>query len=399
MTLEEIYEEMGGTAKQLHAAAVRRGLQVSMKQVRDFVARQAETQTFKPGPTSQGKELTRQKDSDLQADIIDLKTQKSGPFSAILIVINPWNRKVALEPLRTKTPTEVTEAFKKTLTRLPKPDAVSTDQDNSFKTAFNLYLENEGIVHKYKDPRQLNSIAVLDAATKTIKVELFKKMTRQNKTKWDGMLKQLETAYNDTIHGSLNATPNDLDGDDKEAKVLQFQREKTAAANIQHNNDMIAAKTQKIEAAGAYREMAPRAQWQRAYKPRWSNEIKGVREIKAGQVVAEDGKVSSVSTVQPVPQDTVRRDAPDLRGRGLRDETNRKNLRRFALDLYDALFGEISLTSAARLMPDDFAQTKPSTLLFSNFLALFPNLFKVSGSGPSQKVRAIRKRKTSKQRA
>ena len=237
------------------------------------------------------------------------------------------------------------------------------------------------------------------AATKTIKVELFKKMTRQNKTKWDGMLKQLETAYNDTIHGSLNATPNDLDGDDKEAKVLQFQREKTAAANIQHNNDMIAAKTQKIEAAGAYREMAPRNQWQRAYKPRWSNEIKGVKEVKAGQVVAEDGKVSSVSTVQPVPQDTVRRDAPDLRGRGLRDETNRKNLRRFALDLYDALFGEISLTSAARLMPDDFAQTKPSTLLFSNFLALYPNLFQVSGSGTSQKVRAIRKRKTSKQRA
>ena len=194
MSLEQIYEDQGPmTAKQLHAAAVRQGLQVSMKQVRDFVLRQAEQQTFKPGPQSKGKEGTREKDSDLQADIIDMKTQKSGPFSAILIVVNPWNRKVALEPLKTKTPQEVTEAFKKTLTRLPKPDAVSTDQGNEFKTVFNAYLETERITHKYKDPRNLNTLAVLDAATKTIKTRMFQRMTRQNKTKWDGMLKQIET--------------------------------------------------------------------------------------------------------------------------------------------------------------------------------------------------------------
>ena len=121
MTIEEIYEDQGPmTSRQLLAAALRRGLQVSKKQVDDFVKRQAEQQTFKPGPQSKGKESTREKDSDLQVDLIDMKTQKSGPFSAILIVINPWNRKVALESLRTKTPTEVTEAFKKNTDATPQ---------------------------------------------------------------------------------------------------------------------------------------------------------------------------------------------------------------------------------------------------------------------------------------
>ena len=131
--LTRIYERLGAPgARALHTAALRENLAVSKKETTAFVAKQAEQQTFKAPPTSKGQTATREKDSDMQADIIDMKTQKSGPFSAILIAIIPWSRKLALEPLQTKTAQAVTVAFRKVLQRMDKPDAISTDMDNAF---------------------------------------------------------------------------------------------------------------------------------------------------------------------------------------------------------------------------------------------------------------------------
>ena len=139
--LTRIYERLGApTARQLHAAAVRENLEVNKKQTADFVARQAEQQTFKAPPTSQGQTGAREKNSDAQADIIDMKTQKSGNFTAILIVINVWSKRVALEPLMRKTPQAVTAAFRKILQRMDKTAACSTDMANEFKAEFNAFF-------------------------------------------------------------------------------------------------------------------------------------------------------------------------------------------------------------------------------------------------------------------
>ncbi len=61
---------------------------------------------------------------------------------------------------------------------MDKPQVVSTDQDAAFAGPFNLMLEQQGIVHRYKDPRNINSLAVLDRAIQTVKATLFKKPTR-----------------------------------------------------------------------------------------------------------------------------------------------------------------------------------------------------------------------------
>jgi len=59
---------------------------------------------------------------------------------------------------------------------------------------------------------------------------------------------------------------------------------------------------------------------------------------------------------------------------------------------------ELAATAAARLMPESFSQTKPSSMLFTTFIRLFPRLFKLSGEGPAMKVsRAARRRIRGKQ--
>ena len=118
MSLEQIYEEMGPmTARQLHIAVLQAGGSASMKQVRDFIARKPEQQTFKQGNVSKGKEATREPDSTLIVDLIDMYARKSNGFTAILITINPWSRKISLQPLTNKKAATVTEAFKRALAK------------------------------------------------------------------------------------------------------------------------------------------------------------------------------------------------------------------------------------------------------------------------------------------
>jgi len=208
-----IYERLGApTARQLYAAAVRENLEVSRQQTAAFVERQAEQQTFKAPPTSQGQTVAREKKSDMQADIIDMKTQKSRNFTAILLVINVWSREVVLEPLQRKTPQAVTGAFRKILQRMDKPAALSTDMGNEFRTEFNTFLEQQTIVHKYKNPKQLNSLAVLDRATQSIKKQMFQRMSRKNRTQWHLILKAIEDGYNETVINTLGGAPDDLEG-------------------------------------------------------------------------------------------------------------------------------------------------------------------------------------------
>jgi hypothetical protein len=111
-------------------------------------------------------------------------------------------------------------------------------------------------------------------------------------------------------------------------------------------------------------------------------------------VTSTEGKTVPVTTVKPVPADTAEAaPVPDFRGNALRQERLRTDLRPFALELTDSLGNEtIALTAASRLMGDDFRRAKPTTLLFSQFLALFPRLFVVEGVGPAKTVRKIRRR-------
>ena len=200
--MEAVYERLGApTAKQLYVAAIRQGIEISKKQAQDFVNRQADKQLFAKGPTSDSQTVARSENSEWQADLIDLK-QVGGQLKVILIAINVFNRKIAMEGLPNKTPAKVQEGFRRILTRMPKPQVLSSDQGNGFSGVFNQMLEEKQIAHRYKDPRNVNSLAVLDRAIQTVKTILFRKMTRRNTTKWDSFIKEVQDGYNESVHGA-----------------------------------------------------------------------------------------------------------------------------------------------------------------------------------------------------
>ena len=329
-----IYERLGApSARQLKVAALREGLAVSTREVNDFVARQQDAQIFKKPPSSDSTTATRSEGSDFQIDLIDLK-QFGGNSKVILIVVNPWNRKAALEPLPNKTSAVVTQGFRRVLTRMDKPDVVSSDQGNEFTGPFERMLEEKGIVHRYKHTgaASRNNLAVLDRAIQTIKTQLFRRLTRKNTLKWDSLIGAVESAYNETIHGHLLGAPNDTEGASESAKIERFQLQKQNAEAFVGNNEKAAKKMDAVREAGAFRVAKKPEAFERGFKPNYG-ELRTVREVKAGQVVDTQGKRVPISNVKAVPADTVEAPVPNFRGRGLRDKRLRTDLRSHAMDL------------------------------------------------------------------
>ena len=392
--MEALYNRLGAPgAKQLYVAAVREGLAVNMKQARDFVARQADTQLFSKTPGSDSQTATRGPRSDFQADLVDLK-QFGGNSKVILVVINPFSRKIAMEGLPNKTPAQTQQGFRRILTRMDKPELLSTDQGNEFGGVFNAMLEEKGIAHRYKDPKNVNSLAVLDRAIQTVKITLFKKMTRKNTLKWDSFIAETEAGYNESIHGALQGAPNDTEGTSETAKIARFQLMKDNAEKFESNHEIANTKMNAVREGGQYRVALKQETFQRGFKPRFESAVSTVKDVKAGMVTSTAGKTVPVTAVKVVPVGTADQPVPDFRGDALRKERLRVDLRQFALELHDALGAEtIALTAAARLMGDDFKAAKPSSMLMGQFLALCPQLFVVSGEGPAKTVRRVVRRR------
>ena len=85
--LASLSQKLGGPgSKALWIAALREGIEVSRRQVQDFVAAQSETQIFKQAPGSKGKTAVRDEKDSLQVDLIDLKQLPSGPFNYLSLI-------------------------------------------------------------------------------------------------------------------------------------------------------------------------------------------------------------------------------------------------------------------------------------------------------------------------
>ena len=393
--MEPIYEELGApSSRQLRFAALRRGVQVSAKEAQDFVNSKQEKQIFRQKVQSEGVTASRGPDQAWQIDLIDLK-QFGNSNKVILVAMDPFTRKVALEGLASKRSEVVSEGFRKILQRWPKPAEVTSDNGNEFKQAFATMMNNEGIVHKFK--RSINSLGRLDRGIQSLKKQLFQRLARKGDLKFDTLIPQVERAYNQLYLGPLGMSPNDAAADDKQGRVERFKLMQENAANFEHNHEVTERKMEDLKKQGAFRQALGSTAFDRSFKPNFGPK-REVATVERGQVVDTQGRRVAVNEVTVVPAGGVDAPLPDMRGRGLRDQRIKDNLQSYAKDLWDALGdNELALTAASRLMSEEFARARPSTLLFSDFVRLYPTLFATSGTGQGMRVRRLQRRIRGKQ--
>ena len=386
-SLSEIYEKLGApSGRQLRFAAIREGLEVSAKQADEFVKKQAERQVFAPRPTSDGVTASRGPGEEFQADLIDFKAQATDSSKVVLAVIDPFNRQLRLQALPNKRPQTVADGFRRILQRFPKPASISTDSDAAFKTHFETMLREQNIVHKFR--RGINSLARIDAAISTIKKQLARRLLKAGSRQWDKQVEAVEATYNSSLHGALGTTPDDAAKDDKAGKIIRFTLQAENAEAFAQNTEANRAKETAVKEAGAFRQVVDRQAFMRGDKPTFG-QVKQVANVERGQVTDNTGRTVSIKEVRAVPSSTQDVAIPVDRRRGLRDQKIKADLREFANDLHAALGDrELAVTAASRLMGEAFRKAKPSTLLFTQFLAYYPGLFAVTGEGNKKRVKA-----------
>ena len=406
--LQRIYVAAGrpGVAK-LRDAAKRQGLEVSVKQARDFVQAQSAAQVFAPAPRSAGKVTSPELNARWQADLIDYKTkspEKNDGYRLVLICVDIFSRFLYAEPLKTKEAAEVASAFEQILRRArgntairaktaaAAPKEVSTDAGAEFKGVFSEMLEKKGISQRFK--AQLNSLAVVDAAIRTLKDTMKKEMTATGSESWLKALPLAVKAHNSNSHPAvLGTAPEDV----AKTPVLQYELEKQAGYDEAHNSELHATRVAKLRSAGAFRLLLPRSTWVRSGQPRYSDKVYELDHFIGPDVVAKDGTRRPARDALPVPRGSQEVKVPrELKGgRPVRDEGARAALRPFATALRGFLGpnGSLSLQGAGtklRGVPGFsaamIAQRLTGIGALMRFLELFPE-FKVEGVAPKATVR------------
>ena len=371
--IKAAFERLGGpNARQLRYALLRDGVSISEKEAQEFVNSRQESQVFRQKPQSDGRTAVRDKHDVMQVDLISLNQMPRQSFmnKFVLAAMDPFSRKIWLEPLQTKRSREVTEAFKMVLDRSFKPTEVLSDSGQEFKQEFDRLLASENIVHKFK--RSINSLGRLDRGIMAIKKQLFKRLASRGNLKWTSLIKPVEDAYNNSLIEAIGATPNEVDSDSKEGQVHQFRELQKNAENFTHNQEVTDKKMEKLKKEGAFRESIEKTAFERSFQPKFG-EKKEVAKVERGQVLDKDGKRYAVQEVQAVPKEGADKPMPRYRGRELIDARLRDKLQPFAKELFDALPDSETTTQAAtRLMREEFNTTKPKTMNFATFLRLFP---------------------------
>ena len=153
----------------LWLAARRSGLDVTKKQVTEFVRKRGEKQVFQPVQPAKGKTVAGGADTTFQMDLADLKNspeiRESTTYKFFLVVVNAFDRFTYARNLRTKEPKEVRTALGSILASLPAKKrirVIASDNGNEFLGPVADLLLDRGIAHRRKPLGDVNALGVVD---------------------------------------------------------------------------------------------------------------------------------------------------------------------------------------------------------------------------------------------
>ena len=253
--LEELAQRLGVPGGQkLYLAARKRNIAVTKQQVKDFVRKQGQKQIFRPLPPAAGKTASESEQMRAQMDLIDLTNSPSRGFSFILVVLNVWNRMgfaVSLENKRTKT---VAAGLSTLLedSRL-NPTVISSDSGKEWQGEVETLMRERQIVHRMKDPSDVNALAAVDRFIQTIKKRLAESLASE-KGEWADRVAEVVRQYNESPHETLfQEAPVDL----AESKIASFMNLQENAHKLQHNQTLFESRKKAVESTGAFRRPLP----------------------------------------------------------------------------------------------------------------------------------------------
>ena len=323
--VKRLFEDLNQPSEARLKTALRaKGIPFTNEQVAIIVKGSASRQIFAPRQRFVGKVTSTAPNARWAADMVVLtSTPSKGGQKYILAVQDIWSRKFFTVALVENTPSAVATAFRIILGEAGAiPQQLNTDQGAEFTSgAFPRLLDEKGIEHRLKDPRDSNALATLDRAIQTLRVSLMKTGSTED---WADRLTRVTRGMNNAPHEHLlGEAPNSVPSN----KQLQFHLQKQAAYDLQHNHIIRNQRERRLEESGAYRIQEKPKKFERSFHPRYGDTVHTLAKIEDGQAVPTDGARHNPKFVLPVPRGSSSvRTGPFARGGSAQVEAKKRSL-------------------------------------------------------------------------
>ena len=193
----------------------------------------------------------------------------------------------------------------------------------------------------------------------------------------------------------MGSAPDDYE----KSPALQYELSKQSGLDVKHNNDKFKDRQEKLIQKGAFRIPMDREEWQRIDQPTFSGEVYKVQEGNAfigSDVLDSTGKRHDSKVVLPVDKDSKNVEFAKANEKNARKRSEqRTNLIDYARQVLRSIPGVgVSITRFAQILNSmrGFKDTAdaydvPSQGRFIYFAKLFSNMFEVTGSGDTLRIR------------
>lgn len=208
-----------------------------------------------------------------QADLIDyqnFKTYNNG-FKYILVVLDCFSKFSWAIPIKTKSKSEVANAFNNILVKTHrKPANLQTDMGTEFYND-----EFKKIMFSYKinhySTYSIKKASIVERLIKTLKSKLHKCFSLNGSYKWVGKtLQSVVAAYNNTKHRTTKYKPNEVNQSNQNIVMTNIQKS--------HNTN-IKLKKSKFFVGDFVRISKYKGSFEKGYTPNWSTELFLVKKV------------------------------------------------------------------------------------------------------------------------
>ena len=221
------------------------------------------------------------------ADFRSLAKQNKG-FNYVLVAVDVFSRYLYTYPLKNKTAGDTEIAiryvFDNMITGRP-PKYIHTDKGLEFRNSkVGALLKKHGAKFLTSENSDVKA-SIAERTIRTIKNKIFKYFSQNNTLDWSSILGDVTSAYNNSIHSTIKATPLSVHSDNDVAERVR-QIMKTSRINRQPlgdaQDDTIAENDEANYAASpqykfslgeTVRLSTEKFSFQRGYQSQWTREI------------------------------------------------------------------------------------------------------------------------------
>ena len=253
---------------------------ITYDDVKDFLSRQRVRQ-FK-GYRGFNSYVAKEPLQEIQMDIADFtkSAKANGGIRYLFVAIDIFTKICHAVPIKDKNPPESIRAMKEVLEILGKPETIYHDNEGSWSSTVFIRLLNQ---NKINQIITTSPPPFAERMVQTIKnmIHIRLEGLEINKEKWVDILPAVLKKYNNTVHSTINMTPNEAKDKKNHFEVW---------LNI-YNNSNFARKYPPLKVGDSVRTYIKKKEgFKKGYESNWSKDVYKVIFYKDKQYMVNDNK-------------------------------------------------------------------------------------------------------------